>query len=102
MFTVPVREKDFEQEVLHKRGSVLVGFHAAGCIPCKTLISAVKTLSVRHPELAIASVDIHKSPALAQRYQILTLPTLLLFRNGRLTARAVGAKTTSALEEMIK
>lgn len=102
MFAVPIREKDFEQVVLHKKGAVLVGFHAAGCIPCRTLIPAVKTLSARHPELSVASVDIRKSQALAHRYQILTLPTLLLFRNGRLTARAVGAKTTSALEEMIK
>ena len=89
MFAVPIREKDFEQEVLRKQGPVLVGFHAAGCIPCKTLIPAVKKLSARHPELSVTSVDIHKSPALARRYQILTLPTLLLFQNGRLTARAV-------------
>lgn len=100
--TVSVQEETFERQVLRKRGTVLVGFHDKGCAPCKELLPAVKTLAGRHPELTVASVDIRKNPALADRYQILTLPTLLLFRNGRLTARAVGAKSTSALEEMVK
>lgn len=98
----PIYEKNFEREVLHRRGSVLVGFYSVGCALCKELIPAVETLATRHPDLSVVSVDSRKNPALAQRYQILTDPTLLLFHNGRLTARAVGIKTTSALEELIK
>lgn len=102
MSAAPLHEKNFEREVLHRRGAVLVAFHGPNCAPCKTLAPTVDALVRKHPDLRVASVDSQKNPKLAQRYQILTLPTLLLFRRGRLSARAVGAKTISALEEMIK
>lgn len=102
MSVAALHEKDFEREVLRKRGAVLVAFHGPNCPPCKTLVPAVDALARQHPDLRVASVDGQKNPALAQRYQILTFPTLLLFRRGRLAARAVGAKTISVLEEMIK
>lgn len=102
MSVASLEEKNFEQEVLHRDGTVLVAFHEPNCISCKALVSTVNTLAQRHPDLCVASVDSRRNPGLAQRYQILAFPTLLLFRKGRLTARAVGAKTISALEEMMK
>lgn len=102
MPALPVFETNFDREVLCKKGPVLVGFYFAGCVPCKKFMPTVEAFSAHHPELSVASVDSRKNPALAKRYQILTCPTLLLFRNGRPTARAVGIKTPSALEELIR
>lgn len=91
---LPLTEENFEQEVLQAEGPVLVDLFAAWCGPCRALAPVLETLAEARPELRIGKVDVDAQPELAARFDVLTVPTLLLFRSGRLLRRTTGAKNT--------
>ena len=83
-------------------GPVLVDLFAAWCGPCRTLAPVLDALAEARPELRIGKVDVDAQPELAARFDVLTVPTLLLFRSGRLLRRTTGAKTPAELEEFLR
>ena len=100
---LPLTEENFEQEVLQAEGPVLVDLFAAWCGPCRALAPVLETLAeAPRPELRIGKVDVDAQPELAARFDVLTVPTLLLFRSGRLLRRTTGAKTLTELEEFLR
>ena len=96
---LPFTEENFEQEVLQAEGPVLVDLFAAWCGPCRALAPVLDALAETRPELRI---DVDAQPELAARFDVLTVPTLLLFRSGRLLRRTTGAKTPAELEEFLR
>lgn len=99
---LPLTEENFEQEALQAEGPVLVDLFAAWCGPCRALAPVLETLAEARPELRIGKVDVDAQPELAARFDVLTVPTLLLFRSGRLLRRTTGAKTLTELEEFLR
>lgn len=99
---LPLTEENFEQKVLQAEGPVLVDLFAAWCGPCRALAPVLETLAEARPELRIGKVDVDAQPELAARFDVLTVPTLLLFRSGRLLRRTTGAKTPAELEEFLR
>ena len=91
----------FEKE-LNGGALMLVDFWAAWCGPCRALAPVLETLAEARPELRIGKVDVDAQPELAARFDVMTVPTLLLFRSGRLLRRTTGAKTPAELEEFLR
>ena len=102
MAIVHATEESFAREVLESKQPVLVDFWAAWCGPCRALAPVLETLAEARPELRIGKVDVDAQPELAARFDVLTVPTLLLFRSGRLLRRTTGAKTPAELEEFLR
>ena len=98
---LPLTEANFEQEVLQAEGPVLVDLFAAWCGPCRALAPVLETLQ-SSAGAAHRKVDVDAQPELAARFDVLTVPTLLLFRSGRLLSRTTGAKTLTELEEFLR
>lgn len=93
---------NFESEVLNAKGKVLVDFSATWCGPCKMLAPIVDAYAEAHAgELAVGKVDIDESMALAQTYQIMSVPTLILFENGVPVRQSIGLIPQAALEEFV-
>ena len=92
MSTVPVTDESFEQSVLKAEGPVLVDFWAEWCGPCKQIAPALDQIS---EELAghvtIAKVNIEESPTTPSRYGVRGIPTMMLFKDGRMASMKVGA-----------
>ena len=92
----------FENEVLASEQPVVVDFWAAWCGPCRAVAPILEQLAQeRAEELRVAKVDIDSEPALAQRYQITSIPTIVLFEGGEPVARVVGARNKARLEEAL-
>ena len=92
MAILHVNESEFDREVLQDSGTVLVDFWATWCGPCRMLAPILEELSGQHPELKIVKVDVDENRDLALQYGIESIPTLLVFRDGKLVNQAVGAR----------
>ncbi len=99
---IAVTEATFEQEVLKSETPVLVDFWAEWCGPCHAVAPVLdKIVEERQDELKLVKVNIDEEQELSQRYGVMSIPTMILFKDGEPAAAAVGAQPKSALERTL-
>jgi thioredoxin 1 len=97
-----VTESTFEQEVLGSETPVLVDFWAEWCGPCHAVSPVLdRIVAEREGELKLVKVNIDEEQELAQRYGIMSIPAMILFKDGEPAAAAVGAQPKGALERAL-
>ena len=101
--TVTVLDATFKSEVLDSQTPVLVDFWATWCAPCKAIAPALEELATQYKgQLKIAKVDVDENNQIAQEFGIRSIPTLLLFKGGKVVEQIVGAVPKMKLEDSIK
>lgn len=79
-----VSASDFEEEVLKEKGVVVVDFWATWCGPCKMIAPIVEELDEEMSNVKFVKVDVDKNPQIANQYKIVSIPTLKIFKDGKL------------------
>jgi thioredoxin 1 len=96
--TVIVTDKTFATDVLSSDKLVLVDFWAEWCGPCRMVAPVLEEIAAEHPdEITIAKLDIDENPGTARDYQVMSIPTMILFKGGEPVKQIVGAKPKAAL-----
>ena len=90
MSVISVTEATFEEEVLRSDKPVLIDFYAVWCGPCKMLSPVVDELSEERPDVKFVKIDIDENPALAERFGVMSIPTLAVVRSGETVRTSVG------------
>jgi thioredoxin 1 len=100
--TIDATEATFDQEVLASDKPVLVDFWADWCTPCHMVAPVLdEIVGAREEELRLVKVNIDEQPALAARYGIMSIPAIVLFKDGEPAAAALGAQPRGALERAL-
>jgi len=97
-----VSDQNFDQQVLQAGKPALVDFWAPWCGPCRIIGPIVEELAPAYEGRAvIVKINVDESPATAQKFQVSSIPTLMMFKNGKVVDRAVGAMPRSELQKFI-
>jgi thioredoxin 1 len=97
-----VSDATFEAEVLKSTEPVVVDFWAEWCGPCRMIAPALEEIAGSlNGKVKIVKLNVDENPAVAAKYGIMSIPTLMLFKNGELASRQVGAAPKQKLEQWI-
>lgn len=101
MSAIHVTTATFEDEVLKAEKPVLVDFWASWCGPCQMLLPTIEEMADTVTNARICKLNVDEEPDIAARYKVMTIPTLLVFKNGEVVNKAVGVKTKAEILEML-
>ncbi|MCR4745010.1 MAG: thioredoxin [Lachnospiraceae bacterium] len=101
MAAVVITEANFEEEVLKSDKTVLVDFWASWCGPCKMLSPIVDEIADENSSIKVGKVNVDEEGDLAGKYNIMSIPTLLIFKDGKLVNQSVGVVPKQAILDMV-
>lgn len=98
---IEITTENFETEVLNSEKPVFVDFWAEWCGPCKMVSPIIDQIADEVSSVKIGKVNVDEQPTLASNYGIMSIPTMLLFKNGQIANKSVGAKSKAELMDII-
>ena len=102
MNVLKVTGKNFEEEVLKSEKTVLVDFYADWCGPCKSLSPIVDEVAEENENLKVVKVNVDEAQDIALKYQVMSIPTLVVIKNGQEANRSVGLVSKSKIIDIVK
>jgi thioredoxin 1 len=102
MSVLHVTVEDFEKEVLQAGKPVLVDFWATWCGPCKMISPIIEELATESSDVKFCKVNVDEQSKLAEKYRIMSIPTLLVIKDGEVVNTAVGLKSKSDIQAMLQ
>ena len=102
MSIIEVNKENFEAEVLQSEVPVLADFNASWCGPCKSMKPMLEELAEANPGYKIVSIDIDDQDELAEDYDVISIPCLVVFKDGAEVNRSVGLIPRDAIQELME
>jgi len=100
MVTV-ITKDNFQAEVLQSDKPVLVDFWASWCGPCKMLSPVVDQIADENPDIKVGKINVDDEPELAGQFGVMSIPTLLVFKDGKIAGQSVGVRPKDFILEML-
>ena len=102
MEILSVTSANFEKEVINSDKTVLIDFYADWCGPCKAYSPIVESVASENEDIKVVKINVDKAQDIAIKYQVMSIPTTVVIKNGQEINRAVGMMSKSDLLEMVK
>jgi thioredoxin 1 len=97
-----VTDSNFDAEVLESENPVLVDFWAPWCGPCRVVSPILEQINAEREDLRVVKLNVDDNQQTAVRYEILSIPTIILFKNGQVAKKVIGAMPKATLEAQLE
>ena len=97
-----ITKDNFENEIIKADKPVLVDFWASWCGPCRMLGPTIDEIAEEHPEIKVCKINIDDEAELAIRHGVMSVPTLMIFKNGEIAQTAVGVRPKDEILDLLK
>lgn len=97
-----ITKENFEQEITQSQQTVLVDFWAQWCGPCRMQAPILEAFALEHRDIKVAKCNVDENPELAEKFSIMSIPSLLIFKGGQLVKSAVGLHDKEALAALVR
>lgn len=102
MSVIKITKENFESVVLNSDKPVLLDFYATWCGPCQMVSPIVDEIATEHPEFSVCKIDVDEENELAMRFGIVSIPTLVCVKGGKIAAKQVGFATKETILDLLK
>jgi thioredoxin 1 len=100
MSALNINKNNFAEEVLNSEKPVLVDFWASWCGPCRMVIPVVDKIAEEYPEYKVVKINVDEEQELAAQFGVMSIPTLMVVKNGQVVNKSVGAKNKQQILAM--
>ena len=95
-------DKNRFEELKASEKTIVLDFYAEWCGPCKMIAPFIEEIALENPDITVAKVDVDKSADLAIEFGIQSIPTIVVFKDGKISSKAIGYRSKEQLLELIK
>ena len=102
MAAITITKENFEKEVMNSDKPVLIDFWASWCGPCRMVSPIVEELADELIDKKVGKINIEEQPELAQAFSVMSIPTLMVIKDGKVVSKSVGARPKQAILDMLE
>ena len=101
MSAININKNNFQNEILNSEKPVLLDFWAPWCAPCRMVIPIIEEIAGERPDIKLGKINVDEQPELASKFGIMSIPTLVVMKNGKIVQQVSGARPKNAILEML-
>lgn len=101
MSAINLNQESFQTEVMESERPVLLDFWAPWCGPCRQVVPIVEEIALEREDIKVCKINVDEQKELAKQFKVMSIPTLVVMKNGEVAARSVGAKSKEEILAML-
>ena len=101
MTAININKNNFQNEVMNSDKTVLLDFWAPWCAPCRMVVPVIEEIAGERPDIKVGKINVDEQPELASEFSIMSIPTLVVMKNGKIVQQVSGARPKNAILEML-
>lgn len=101
MSAININKNNFQNEIMDSEKTVLLDFWAPWCAPCRMVVPIIEEIAGERPDIKVGKINVDEQPEFANKFSIMSIPTLVVMKNGKIVQWVSGARPKKAILEML-
>ena len=101
MSAININKNNFQNEIMDSEKTVLLDFWAPWCAPCRMVVPIIEEIANERPDIKVGKINVDEQPELASKFGIMSIPTLVFMKNGKIVQQVSGMRPKNAILEML-